>query len=119
VVIPAAARAWKNAFQEAGERDSQDWSLVSAAVTMQVEGGTVKSARVVLGSVAAIPYRVAAAEAALVGKKVTEANALAAATAAFAKAKPLSDNAYKIPLGKTILKRAILAAAGGRESAGG
>ncbi len=119
VVIPAAARTWKNAFQEAGERDSQDWSLVSAAVTMQVEGGTVKAARVVLGSVAAIPYRVAAAEAALVGKKVTEANALAAATAAFAKAKPLSDNAYKIPLGKTILKRAILAAAGGRESAGG
>jgi xanthine dehydrogenase YagS FAD-binding subunit len=69
--------------------------------------------------VAAVPYRVKAAEAALVGKTITEATALAAAEVAFAKAKPMSENGYKVPLGKTILKRAILAAAGGRESAGG
>jgi xanthine dehydrogenase YagS FAD-binding subunit len=119
VVIPAAARGWKNAFQEAGERESQDWSLVSAAVTLQMDGNTVKAARVVLGAVAAVPYRVPAAEAALVGKTITEANAQQVAEVAFAKARPLSDNAYKVPLGKTILKRAILAAAGGRESAGG
>jgi xanthine dehydrogenase YagS FAD-binding subunit len=119
VFIPASTRSWKNAFREAGERDSQDWSLVSAAVTLQMDAGTVKAARVVLGAVAAVPYRVQAAEAALVGKKITEANALAAAEAAFAKAKPFPDNTYKIPLGKTILKRAILAAAGERESAGG
>jgi xanthine dehydrogenase YagS FAD-binding subunit len=119
ILVPAAARSWKNAFREAGERDSQDWSLVSAAVALQIEGGTVKAARVVLGAVAAVPYRVPAAEAALVGKKITDANALAAAEAAFAKAQPLSDNGYKVPLGKTILKRAILAAAGERESAGG
>jgi xanthine dehydrogenase YagS FAD-binding subunit len=119
IVVPAGASAWKNAFREAGERDSQDWSLVSAAVTLQMEGGTVKAARVVLGAVAAVPYRVPAAEAALVGKKITAANALQAAEVAFAGAKPLADNAYKVPLGKTILKRAILAAAGERESAGG
>jgi xanthine dehydrogenase YagS FAD-binding subunit len=119
IVVPAAARGWKNAFKDAGERDSQDWALVSAAVTLEMDGATVKSARVVLGAVAAVPFRVPAAEAALVGKKITEANAMAAAEVAFAKAQPLTDNGYKIPLGKTILKRAILAAAGERESAGG
>jgi len=119
VLVPAAARGWKNAFREATERDSQDWSLVTAAVTLDMDGGTVKSARVALGAVAAVPYRVPAAEAALVGKKITEANALKAAEAAFAKATPFVDNGYKVPLGRTILKRAILAAAGEREIAGG
>jgi xanthine dehydrogenase YagS FAD-binding subunit len=119
VVVPAAAKGWKNAFREATERDSQDWSLVTAAVTLEMDGGTVKSARVALGAVAAVPYRVPAAEAALVGKKITEANALKAAEAAFAKATPFVDNGYKVPLGRTILKRAILAAAGEREIAGG
>jgi xanthine dehydrogenase YagS FAD-binding subunit len=74
---------------------------------------------VALGAVAAVPYRVLAAEAALVGKTITEANALKAAEAAFAKATPFADNSYKVPLGRTILKRAILAAAGEREIAGG
>jgi xanthine dehydrogenase YagS FAD-binding subunit len=119
VLIPAAAKGWKNAYREAGERDSSDWALVAAAVTLDIVGGTVKSARIAMGAVAAVPYRMAAAEAALVGKKITEANARQAAEAAFAKAVPMRDNGYKVPLGKTILKRAILAAAGEREIAGG
>ena len=119
VLVPAATKGWKNAFREATERDSQDWALVTAAVALQIEGGMVKAARVALGSVAAVPYRAPAAEAALVGKKITEANAAQAAEAAFAKAQPFADNAYKVPLGRTILKRAILAAAGEREIAGG
>ena len=53
------------------------------------------------------------AEKALLGRKIDESTAEAAAQAAFAEAKPLRDNAYKIPLGKTILKRTILAAAKG------
>jgi xanthine dehydrogenase YagS FAD-binding subunit len=118
IFIPAASKTWKNAYREAGERDSQDWALVSAAVTLEIEGGTVKSARVALGAVAAVPYRVPAAEAALVGKKITAVNAAKAAEAAFAKAQPFTDNAYKVPLGRTILKRAILAAAGEREIGG-
>jgi xanthine dehydrogenase YagS FAD-binding subunit len=119
VLVPASSKAWRNAFREAAERDSSDWSLVTAAVTLEMNGSAVKSARVVLGAVAAVPYRVPAAEAALAGKPITEANALKAAEAAFAKAVPMHDNAYKVPLGKAVLKRAILAAAGQREIAGG
>lgn len=118
VLIPKAATGWRNAYREAGERESSDWALVAAAVTLELDGKMVKSARVALGAVAAVPYRVTAAEAALKGKPVTQANALAAAEAAFAKASPMADNGYKVPLGKTILKRAILAAAGEREIGG-
>ncbi len=118
IVIPASAARWKNAYRESGERESSDWALVSAAVTLDLDGKNVTAARVVLGAVAAVPYRVPAAEAVLAGKPVTAAGAGRAADAAFAKAKAMTDNAYKIPLGKTILRRAILAAAGEKEIGG-
>jgi xanthine dehydrogenase YagS FAD-binding subunit len=118
VFVPAASRAWKNGYREGTERESSDWALVSAAVTFELDGNKVKSARVVLGAVAAVPYRIAAAEAALVGKPITIANAQRAAEVAFAKAQPMTDNGYKVALGKTILKRAILAAAGEKEIGG-
>jgi CO/xanthine dehydrogenase FAD-binding subunit len=60
-------------------------------------------------------------EKALIGKRITATNAAQAAEAAFTKAQPLTDNGYKVPLGKTMLRRALLAAAGQPEtqSAGG
>lgn len=112
VLVPPAAKVWKDAYREIGERDSQDWSLVSAAVSLDLSGGTVRAARVVMNGVAAVPYRMAAAERALAGKAITATTAAAAAQAAFAAARPLEQNEYKIPMGKVILRRAILAAAG-------
>jgi xanthine dehydrogenase YagS FAD-binding subunit len=112
VVIPKASSGWKNAYRESGERESQDWALVSAAVALDMSGGTVNAARVALGAVAVVPYRVQEVEKALKGKPINSVNAARAAELAFAKAKPFDENAYKIPLGKAVLKRAILAAAG-------
>jgi xanthine dehydrogenase YagS FAD-binding subunit len=110
VVVPTSS--WKNAYREAGERESQDWQLVSASVALDLGGNTVKAARVALGAVAVVPYRVQAVEEALKGKPVNAANAARAAELAFAKASPFPENAYKVALGKVVLKRAILAAAG-------
>jgi xanthine dehydrogenase YagS FAD-binding subunit len=112
VVVPKAGGAWKNAYREAGERESQDWQLVSAAVALDMNGASVRAARVALGAVAVVPYRVQAVEEALKGKPVTAAGAARAAALAFAKASPFEENAYKVPLGTAVLKRAILAAAG-------
>jgi xanthine dehydrogenase YagS FAD-binding subunit len=112
VVIPKATSGWKNAYREAGERESQDWQLLSASVALDLNGSTVNAARVALGAVAVVPYRVQDVENALKGKPVNAANAARAAELAFAKAKPFDENAYKVPLGKAVLKRAILAAAG-------
>jgi xanthine dehydrogenase YagS FAD-binding subunit len=67
---------------------------------------------VVMGAVAPVPWRSQPAEAALAGKPVTEETATAAAEAAVRDARPLSQNAYKIQVAKTAVKRAILEAAG-------
>jgi xanthine dehydrogenase YagS FAD-binding subunit len=77
-----------------------------------MNGETVQSARVVMGAVAPIPWRSQAAEQALTGKKISEEIATAAAEAALQGATPLSQNAYKITVAKTAVKRAVLRAGG-------
>jgi xanthine dehydrogenase YagS FAD-binding subunit len=122
IVIPPAQKSLKTAYREAGEKESNDWALFSASVALEMQKenpALVKEARVVLGGVAAIPYRAPAVEVALAGKPITTGNAKGAAEVAFGKASPFEQNAYKIPLGKTILKRAILAAAGQPELGSG
>jgi xanthine dehydrogenase YagS FAD-binding subunit len=65
-----------------------------------------------MGAVAPIPWRAAAAEKVLAGKRLTEQVAMEAADAAVAGAKPMSQNAYKVQIARTAVKRAILKAAG-------
>jgi xanthine dehydrogenase YagS FAD-binding subunit len=108
VLLPAPGQ--RSAAYEVRFKQSHDWPLAAAAVNLVMSGSTVKSARVVLGAVAPIPWRVPAAERVLAGKAVTEALAAEAANAALAGARPMSGNAYKIQIAKTAVKRAILAA---------
>ena len=115
VITGVSVPSWQgatSAYLEAREKESFDWSLVNATAVLKLEGGVCKEARLVLGSVAPIPWRVPAAEAALVGKKIDEKVAAEAARVAFADAKPLSGNGYKLTMGRAIAKRAVLAAAG-------
>ncbi len=70
----------------------------------------MKSARIVLGAAAPVPWRALAAEKALAGKAVTEKSAEAAGEAAVQGAKPMSGNAYKVALFREVVKRAILKA---------
>jgi len=115
VITSVTVPSWEgatSAYLEGREKESFDWSLVNATVVLKLVDGECKEARIVLGSVAPIPRRVPGAEAALVGKKIDEATAAEAARIAFADATPLSGNAYKVPMGRAITKRAILAAAG-------
>jgi xanthine dehydrogenase YagS FAD-binding subunit len=61
----------------------------------------------VLGGVAPIPWRLPEVEKLLTGQRITEALAAQAGEAAVAGARPLSKNAYKIPLTKAMVKRTI------------
>ncbi len=79
-----------------------------------MKGDTVAEANIVLGSVAPIPLRSTAAEKAITGKKINQETAAAAGEAAIAWARPLSMNGFKVALTKTVVKRALLAAAGDR-----
>ena len=92
------------------DRQSYAYAVVSAAVALRMEGGVVKEARVSLGGVAAKPWRSREAEAALAGVALDEGTALAAGHAAFAGAKPLAENGFKIELGARAVARAALVA---------
>jgi xanthine dehydrogenase YagS FAD-binding subunit len=106
ITIPA--RNLLNATYEVRQRQGLDWPLVTASVALARSGG--KGAEIVLGHVAPKPWRVQEAAAMLDGKAADEALAARVGEAAAKGAKPLSDNAYKVRLVKTAVKRAILAA---------
>jgi xanthine dehydrogenase YagS FAD-binding subunit len=82
----------------ASSRELADWATVEVNVQLLEDGGTVKDARVVLGAVSRAPRRAKAAEAALVGKRLTLDVAKAAAARAADGATPLARNAYKAKL---------------------
>ena len=111
VILPAPGPV-RSGHYEVRYKESHDWPIAFATVILAMAGDTVSSARIVMGAVAPIPWRAEAAEAALVGKPINEETAAAAAEAALRGARPLSQNAYKVQVAKTAVKRAILNAGG-------
>jgi xanthine dehydrogenase YagS FAD-binding subunit len=111
VILPPPAGS-RSATYEVRFRQSYDWPLAVASVALALDGQTVRDARVVMGAVAPIPWRAPAAETALKGKRISEETAIAAADAALTGAKPMTDNAYKVQIARTAVKRAILRAGG-------
>ena len=111
LILPATGGA-RTATYEVRFKQSHDWPLAMASVALSMSGRTIRSARVVMGAVAPVPWRSQPAEAALAGKAVSEETAMAAADAAVAAAKPMTGNAYKVQIARTAVKRAILKAAG-------
>jgi xanthine dehydrogenase YagS FAD-binding subunit len=104
----------KSATYVVNPKESHDWPVSIASVALEMAGDSVKSARIVLGAVAPVPWRAAKAEAALAGQKPTPENAQKAAEAAVDGAAPLSQNVYKVQTAKAAVKRAILLAATGK-----
>jgi len=78
------------------------------AVVTEMSGGQCKKAEIVLGAAAPVPMRAVDAARILKGKSINESVAGAAGEASMKGATPLSGNAYKVPIFKTIVKRAIL-----------
>jgi len=114
LIVPPPSKSLKASSYEVRQRAAFDWPLAMASIALEMDGDTVKTARVVLGHVAPTPWISPEAADALVGKAITPDTAMAAANAAVAKAKPLSRNKYKITLTKAAVKRAVLNAAAGR-----
>ena len=107
VTIPQTEAARKSKYLKVRDRASYAYALVSAAVGLEVQGGTIRAARVALGGVGTQPWRCFEAEKALVGKPATEATFRAAAELALRGAKPREHNAYKIEMAKNTLVRAL------------
>lgn len=89
------------------DRASYAFALVAVAAALELDGRTIRQARVVLGGVAHKPWRSREAEAALSGKPASEESFRRAADAALQDAKPLAHNTYKVELGKRAIVRAL------------
>jgi xanthine dehydrogenase YagS FAD-binding subunit len=112
VLLPPAVNV-KAAHYEVRQKEAFDWPLAVAAVALTMNGEKIQSARVVMGSVAPIPWRSLEAERVLIDRVFDEELAREAAEAALKRSRPLSGNAYKVQLARVAVKRAILKARSG------
>lgn len=110
-LVPNAPWARRSLYLKVRDRESYEFALASAAVALDLDGDTVREARIALGGVAALPWRAREAEASLKGRKPDEAALKVAAEAAFATAKAQEHNKFKIALGQATVTRALRQAA--------
>lgn len=108
IILPAPTKNTRSAYIKQVARESYDWSLADVAVVMEVSGNSCRSASIVLGAAAPVPYRSIEAQQAIENKIINSENAMAAAEAAMAKARPLAKNGYKVPLFVSTIKQTIL-----------
>jgi xanthine dehydrogenase YagS FAD-binding subunit len=106
-----AGRWPRSVYVKARDRQSYEFALASAAVALDVQGGTVRDARVALGGVATIPWRAREAEALLKGQPFSDDLAQRVAEAAFTGAQGRKHNVFKVELGKQVVARALHQAA--------
>ena len=107
IVLPPRAAGTRSTYYKILDREAWTHAVVSAAVVLDMNRDVCRSARIVLGGVAPIPWRLPEVEKSLVGKRITPDVAAAAGEAAVAGAKPLAKNAYKVPLTRNMVRRTL------------
>ncbi|MFC5951150.1 FAD binding domain-containing protein [Pseudonocardia lutea] len=107
ILVPRLDWARNSTYVKVRDRQSYEFALCSAAVALDVRDDHVVDARVAVGGVATVPWRLTAVEAALRGAPVTEAAFQDAAALAADGAEPLSANGFKVPLLRRTVVRAL------------
>ena len=108
IQVPRPRDAARQTFMKHRVRGAVDFAIVSVATVITEKEGKCEDARIVLGAVAPVPFRVLEAEQAIKGRPIDGSSAEAAAEAAVASAVPLSKNAYKVAITKALLTRALV-----------
>jgi len=111
VQLEPAPAGRRSTYNKVLDREAWTHAVVSAAVVLDMDKEICRSASLVLGGVAPIPWRVPNVERLLAGQRITPALATKAGEAAVAGAQPLAKNAYKVPLTKALVRRTLLALA--------
>jgi xanthine dehydrogenase YagS FAD-binding subunit len=107
IKIPEVKAGTRSSYLKFREKQSLDFAISSVASVLEMQGDRVNSARIVLGGVAPIPWRVRKAEDELAGKTLSDTTIEKAAAAAVEGADPMSDNAYKVVLTRNLVRRAL------------
>ncbi|MCA9963558.1 MAG: FAD binding domain-containing protein [Anaerolineales bacterium] len=123
IAIPAMPPTARGLFVKLGLRRAQAISVVHLTCTVDIDptSGNVTAANIVLGSVAPTIISTPAAEAALVGKPLTETTIAEAARLAAATPKPIDDvrgpASYRSDMLRVLVQRALSTLAAGQERA--
>jgi xanthine dehydrogenase YagS FAD-binding subunit len=107
VRIPGTWAGKQFYFEKVRDRQVWDFALVNIASAINASGNSISEARLVVNGVSARPFRLEAVEAFVRGKGRDEQTAEQAGELAVQGAVPLRHNAYKVPLMKNLVKRAI------------
>jgi xanthine dehydrogenase YagS FAD-binding subunit len=113
VDLPAKSFAANYTYLKLRDRLSYAFALVSVAAALELDGQTIRTARLALGGVAHKPWRNQEAEALLQGKPATRETFAAAADLILREAKPQSTNGFKIELARRAIVRGLEQAAAG------
>jgi xanthine dehydrogenase YagS FAD-binding subunit len=108
--VPAGPWTRRSLYLKVRDRQSYQFALTGAAVALDLDGERVRDVRIALGGVASVPWRAYEAEAVLKGQPLDDVIAARAADAAFVTATPSRHNAFKVPVGKETIVRALLKA---------
>ena len=113
VELPARGFAANYTYLKIRDRLSYAFALVSVAAALELEGSTIKEARLALGGVAHKPWRDPSAEAALRGQAANQSTFARAADLLLRNARGFEHNAFKIDLSRRAIVRALTQAAAG------
>jgi xanthine dehydrogenase YagS FAD-binding subunit len=108
IQLPAARPGVRSAYHKVLDREAWTHAVVSTAIVLEMDGEICRSARIVLGGVAPIPWHLPKVEAILAGQRITPELAARAGEASVEGAHPLTKNKYKVPLTKAVVKRTLL-----------
>jgi xanthine dehydrogenase YagS FAD-binding subunit len=110
IVIPHLPAARRSHYLKVRDRASYEFALASAAVILDLDGDTIRAARLGLGGIATKPWRAFEAEQILTGRKATDEAFRDAAEVALTGAVAREHNHFKIELAKRTIVRALATA---------
>lgn len=111
IEVPVGVQTRRSGYLKVRDRESYQFALASAAVALDIAAGVIRGARVAVGGVATVPWRLPAVEAALRGQIPAIDVFHRAAQLAAEGAKPLSDNGFKVELVKRAVERQLVTVA--------
>lgn len=110
IFVPAGPWTKRSTYIKVRDRDSYAYGLATVAVALDLDGERVRTVRLGLGGPVSRPWRLSSVEQALTGQVLDEQSASAAAELAFEGAVSRTHNAFRIPLGKATIVRALMTA---------
>jgi xanthine dehydrogenase YagS FAD-binding subunit len=110
--IPLHAAGRRSHYVKVRDRATFEWALASCAASLGMDGDRVIDARVAVGGVATKPWRLKHVEDMLMDRRLDRALAREAGERSADGAESWGQNAFKIPLLKKTVERALLRAGG-------